>query len=50
MDPHRSRGRIAGKNRFVTHIPNGGSLAAYNESSPYLMILPWMKIKALNGN
>lgn len=26
--------RIAGKNRFVTHIPNGGSLAAYNEIIP----------------
>lgn len=23
--------RIAGKNRFVTHIPNGGTLADYNE-------------------
>jgi len=26
--------RIAGKGRFVTHIPNGGSLAAYNDIIP----------------
>jgi len=26
--------RIAGKNRFVTHIPNGGSLADYNDIIP----------------
>ncbi|HNX28692.1 MAG TPA: YheC/YheD family protein [Syntrophomonadaceae bacterium] len=28
--------RIAGKNRFVTHIPNGGTLAAYNDIIPSL--------------
>lgn len=26
--------RIAGKNRFVTHIPNGGSLASYEDIIP----------------